>query len=208
MLKVSELSELLDRLDGEPADALESETLEFKSWDPQSQQRKTQLRSLRETVFAFVNARGGLLVLGVADRKRTRSDAIQGVGNLVADGLRRDIYDGTEPHILVEVDELQEPEGRLLVVRVPRGLPPHTTTDGVARIRIGKDSMPLTGSRIFHSPPLASLGYYGHVALGVCFRQRRLSAISTLARRVTMNDPELLSRIAMNLDAYGWEVAP
>ena len=132
MLKLSDLSELLDRLDEEPADALGSETLEFKSWDPQSQQRKTQLRSLRETVFAFVNARGGLLVLGVADRKRTRSDAIQGVGNLVADGLRRDIYDGTEPHILVEVDELQEPEGRHLVVRVPRGLPPHTTTDGVA----------------------------------------------------------------------------
>ena len=148
MLKLGEISELLDRLDGEPADALESETLEFKSWDPRSQQRKTQLRSLRETVVAFANARGGLLVLGVADRRRTRSDAIQGVGNLVADGLRRDIYDGTEPHILVEVDELQEPEGRLLVVRVPPGLPPHTTSDGVARIRIGKESKPLTGSTL------------------------------------------------------------
>ena len=148
MWKLGELGELLDRLDGEPADALESETLEFKSWDPRSQQRKTQLRSLRETVVAFANARGGLLVLGVADRKRTRSDAIQGVGNLVADGLRRDIYDGTEPHILVEVDELQEPEGRLLVVRVPPGLPPHTTSDGVARIRIGKESKPLTGSTL------------------------------------------------------------
>ena len=80
--------------------------------------------------------------------KRTRSDAIQGVGDLVAAGLRRGIYDGTEPHILVEIDELQEPEGRLLVVRVPRGLPPHTTADGVARIRIGKDSKPLTGSTL------------------------------------------------------------
>ena len=75
-------------------------------------------------------------------------DAIQGVGDLVASGLRRDIYDGTEPHILVEIDELQEPEGRLLVVRVPPGLPPHTTTDGVARIRIGKESKPLTGSTL------------------------------------------------------------
>ena len=148
MLKLSELSELLIRLDGEPADALESETLEFKSWDSQGQQRKAQVRNLRESVVAFANARGGLIVLGVADRKRTRSDAIQGVGDLVASGLRRDIYDGTEPHILVEVDELQEPEGRLLVVRVPPGLPPHTTTDGVARIRIGKDSKPLTGSTL------------------------------------------------------------
>ena len=148
MLKLSDLSDLLNRLDGEPADALESETLEFKSWDSQGQQRKAQLRSLREAVVAFANARGGLIVLGVADRKRTRSDAIQGVRDLVAAGLRRDIYDGTEPHILVEVDELQEPEGRLLVVRVPRGLPPHTTSDGVARIRIGKESKPLTGSTL------------------------------------------------------------
>lgn len=148
MLKLSELRELLGRLDGEPADALESETLEFKSWDPQGQQRKVQVRNLRESVVAFANASGGLIVLGVADRRRTRSDAIQGVGDLAASGLRRDIYDGTEPHILVEIDELHEPEGRLLVVRVPLGLPPHTTTDGVARIRIGKESKPLTGSTL------------------------------------------------------------
>ena len=148
MLKLGELRELLNRLDREPADALESETLEFKSWDSQGQQRKAQVRNLRESVVAFANARGGLIVLGVGDRKRTRSDAIQGVGDLVASGLRRDIYDGTEPHILVEIDELPEPEGRLFVIRVPPGLPPHTTTDGVARIRVGKDSKPLTGSTL------------------------------------------------------------
>ena len=49
-----------------------------------------------------------------------------GVGDLDAAGLRRDIHDGTEPHVLVEIDELQEPEGRLLAVRVPPGLPPHS----------------------------------------------------------------------------------
>ena len=148
MLALPELRKLLRRLDGGPADALESETLEFKSWDYHRQAFKNQVRDAREAVVAFANASGGLLVLGVADRKRTRSDAIHGVGDLDASSLRRDIYDGTEPHILVEVDELLEPEGRLLVVRVPPGLPPHTTTDGVARVRIGKDSKPLTGSNL------------------------------------------------------------
>jgi len=84
----------------------------------------------------------------LADWTAGHSDAIHGVADLDADALRRDIYDGTEPHILVEVSELREPEGRLLVVRIPPGMPPHTTSDGVARIRVGKESKPLTGSNL------------------------------------------------------------
>jgi len=148
MLIPGQLRNELHRLDGEPADSLESETLEFKSWNPAGSAHKAQVREIRETVVAFANAQGGLLVLGVADRKRTRAEAIHGVGSLDADGLRRDIYDGTEPHILTEIYELQETEGRVLVIRVPPGMPPHTTSDGVARIRVGKESKPLTGSNL------------------------------------------------------------
>ena len=148
MLTLDQLKTQLDRLDGEPADSLESESLEFKSWNPDGSARKGQVRAIREAVVAFANARGGLLVLGVSDGKRTRAEAIHGVAHLDVTALRRDIYDGTEPHILVEINEIQEPEGRLLVIRVPPGMPPHTTTDGVARIRIGKDSKPLTGSNL------------------------------------------------------------
>lgn len=142
------LPAILDRLEGAPADSLESETLEFDSWGAAASaaERERRIRGLRETVVAMANARGGAIVLGVADRKRTRRDAVHGVGDLAADRLRRDIYDGTEPHILVDLEEWNQPEGRLLVLRVPRGLPPHTTTDGVAKIRIGKESKPLTGS--------------------------------------------------------------
>ena len=148
MLTLADLEQLLVRLDGEPADALEDQTLEFKSWSPNGSAHKSQLREIRESVVAFANAEGGLVVLGVADGKRTRSDAIHGVSRLAEDGLRRDIYDGTEPHILTEVESLHEPEGRLVVIRVPRGLPPHTTTEGVGKVRVGKDSKPLTGSSI------------------------------------------------------------
>ena len=148
MVRETDLVEILARLDGSPADALESDRLEFKSWEPAPGDRKRRVRALREAVVAMANASGGTIVLGVADRKTTRAEAIHGVGDLDGDVLRRDIYDGTDPHILVDLESLDAPEGRLLVLRVPRGIPPHTTTDGVARIRIGKDSKPLTGSHL------------------------------------------------------------
>ena len=148
MDSIAELRQLLDRLDGQPADALESDTIEFKSWDDSPSAYKSQLKTIRETVVAFANASGGYLLLGVADGKRTRADAIHGVGPVDLDLLRRNVYDGTDPHILVEIEELAEPEGRVLAIRAPRGVPPHTTSDGVARIRIGKDSKPLTGQSL------------------------------------------------------------
>jgi ATP-dependent DNA helicase RecG len=148
MPSTSEVRGFLRRLDGERADAIESEVLECKPWDPHPRAHDSQVRDLRETVVAFANARGGTVVLGIADGKRTRHDAIQGVGQLDANDLRRRIYDGTEPHILVEVEELIEPEGRLLLVQVPRGLPPHTTSEGVGKIRVGKETKPLTGSTL------------------------------------------------------------
>lgn len=148
MLTLDQIRGQLQRLDGQPADSLESESLEFKSWNPIGSAHKAQVREIRETVVAFANARGGFLVLGVRDRRRTRAEAIHGVGALDTMALRRDIYDGTEPHILVEIQELQEPEGRILVIRVPPGMPPHTTSDGVAKIRVGSDSKPLTGSNL------------------------------------------------------------
>ncbi len=145
-LTSEELRELLKRLDGEPADALESNHLEFKSGNARGAQIRNQSRTIRESVVAFANADGGNLVLGVADGKRTRSAAIVGVQRIDINDLQRDIYDGTDPHITVDVEEVIEPEGRILIVRVPNSNQVHTTTDGMNRIRVGKESKPLTGS--------------------------------------------------------------
>jgi predicted HTH transcriptional regulator len=98
-----EVHALLRRLDSQPADSIESEELECKPWDAHPSAYDSQLRGLREAVVAFANVRDGVVILGIADRKRTRREAIVGVGQLDANELRRRIYDGTEPHILVEV---------------------------------------------------------------------------------------------------------
>lgn len=137
---------LLQRLDGEPADALESETFECMSWDPHRDARESQLRDLRERVVCFANASGGAILLGISDRKRTRREAIAGVGAVDPGELRVRVYDGTAPPILIDIEELLEPEGRLLLIRVPRGVPPHTTSEGMGKIRVGKECKPLTGS--------------------------------------------------------------
>lgn len=138
---------LLRRLEGEPADNLESEELEFKRWE---QDPKSLHKLLRETVVCLANTRGGTIVLGVRDGVRSRREAIEGIGSYDTAGLRKAVYDGTDPHILVEIEELREQEGTLLLVHVPKGMPPHTTSDGVARIRIGKECKPLTGRTFAH----------------------------------------------------------
>jgi ATP-dependent DNA helicase RecG len=184
-----EVRALLRRLDGEPADSLETETLECKGWDATPAARDRCFRELREAVVCLANARGGLILLGIADRKRTRQDAIHGVGRLDVDEVRRNIYSGTDPPILVEASELIEPEGRLLVVRVPRGIPPHTTTDGVGKIRVGKDCRPLTGSSV--SRMLFAGG------------QRDLSAELLPDASLADLDPDQIKRLAQAIEAEG-----
>jgi ATP-dependent DNA helicase RecG len=145
---IQEIRAALQRLEGSPADAIESETLECKAWDLDPKRMKEQLRDLRETVVCLANCRGGAIVLGIEDRKRNRSEAILGVGDLKIETLRKAIYDGTDLHILADVEELIEPEARVLVMHVPQGLGTHTTSEGVAKIRVGKDCRPITGSML------------------------------------------------------------
>jgi ATP-dependent DNA helicase RecG len=142
MRTLDEIRSLLGQLDGSTADELEDEDLEFKPW-PDSYRDLTSI--LKENVVCLANARGGEIVLGVRDRVRTRKEAIVGIGDFDGRLLRRSVYDGTDPHILVDLEELAEPEGNVLVVHVPRGIPPHTTSEGLGKVRIGKDCVPLTG---------------------------------------------------------------
>src|SRR5258706_11027111 len=153
VLTTDEIRTLLARLDGESADAIESDELECKEWNQAD--HKASEKTLRETVVCLANYRGGVIVLGVADKKLTRADAIVGVpSSLDRNYLSKLVYDGTDPHIRVEIEELLEPGGRrIVVIHVPCGRPAiHTTTDGVGKIRVGKECKPLKGSLLPRQP--------------------------------------------------------
>jgi ATP-dependent DNA helicase RecG len=139
-----EILALLDRLDSVSADDLETQWLDFKPW----QGPKDDMKLAAEYAACFANSEGGVLVFGVADRIRDRAQAIHGAASYDLDIWRRGIFDSTRPHLTVEIEELRVPEGtgRLLVVRVPQGQHlPYGTAQGLFKVRVGKNCMPMDG---------------------------------------------------------------
>ena len=143
-----EVVDLLTKLDAVCADELESQTLDFKEWDRQG--IKGAIALIVETVICLANGGGGTLVVGVQDRTVGRAKAILGVPDSIdVNQLKRAIYDKTDPKLTPTIDELRVPEGtgRLLIIQVYGDLPPYTDTQGYAKMRVGKDCVPLTGSK-------------------------------------------------------------
>lgn len=143
--KPEDLLVQIDRLRTETADDIESETLEIKG---QPRGRDELKRWLVDMAVCFANQRGGCLLVGIADRTKGRDNAIVGIGDASYRGLERDVYSSTDPHILIEIEELTVPEGKLLAAHIPKGIPPHTTSAGFASIRIGDSCQPLTGTNL------------------------------------------------------------
>lgn len=147
-----EIRTLLSRLDKQKASELESETLEFKEWSREWEQgeagRRKFYRLLAEYAVCFANHKGGTLVIGVREKAKGRAQAIVGCGVYHMPELRARIYDLTDPHILVESEELliDDLGARLLLIHIPQGVGIHTTTDGVAKVRVGTECKPMTGT--------------------------------------------------------------
>jgi len=137
-----DIEAILDRLEDCVADDLESEVLDFKPWldDPKRNQQVAV-----EYAACMANHLGGAIVFGVKDRVKGRAAAITGCRGYDLDTLRRAIYQDTRPNLTAEVEELPVPEGALLLVRVPRrpGDTPIGTAQGLYKVRVGKNCMPL-----------------------------------------------------------------
>lgn len=143
-----DIEALLEELEHCIADDLEDQDLDFKQWDTQS--RDKAVKKVVDMAICMANGGGGSVVFGVADRISGREQAVLGVPPEVdVNILKRAVYDQTDPHITPVFEELHVPEGtgRVLIMQVHPGMPPHTDTRGGGTIRIGKECKPLTGTQ-------------------------------------------------------------
>lgn len=145
-----EILGILQHLDKKSAADFESETLEFKGWSKEWNTNPKKLyRLLAEYAVCLANHKGGTIVLGVRDNVSGKEHAITGCGSYNLHEIRTRIYDLTDPKLLVEAEELllDELGVRLLLIHVPQGISAvHTTTEGIAKIRVGTECKPMTGS--------------------------------------------------------------
>jgi ATP-dependent DNA helicase RecG len=127
---------------GTRARDVESETLDFKTV---SRSVEDTLRDLAEAASCFANARGGVIVVGVADRPGGR-DAFVGC-ELDPVRVKRRIFELTDPRLTVLVDEVGRAGKRLLVLTVPSGPDVHAV-GGRSTERIGTSCEPMSSTRI------------------------------------------------------------
>ena len=151
-----QILKFLKQLENKKAEEFESETLDFKEW---ISDRKKLYKKLIEYAVCFANQKGGTLVLGVRDRARGREKAITGCTGYNIDEIKTNIYEATDPKILVDIEEvfIDGIGVTILLIHIPQGIGIHTTTGGTSKIRIGKDCKPLTGS--MRQKRLVELGF-------------------------------------------------
>ena len=204
-ISASDILKLLDEIEFHVADDLESQRLDFKEW--KSQSRDDAVDQVVEVAVCMANGGGGAVVFGVRDRTIGRANAIKGVPHDIDTNLlMKAVYDRTDPKITPMFEAVTVPEGtgRLIVMHILPGMPPYTDTSGKARIRIGKDCQPLTGSlrrRVmvetgvtdFTSDEIPGL-YSEHVSAAAMERLRDLAKLERGPQDlVGLSDRDLLS---------------
>lgn len=148
MYSAAQIGRLLEELEERQADDLEDQWLDFKQWNERSMSGSVDM--VVEIAVCMANGGGGTVVFGVKDWTTGRANALLGVPYEVdINRLKRAVYDKTDPRLTPDFEEIRVPEGtgRLIAMQVTGGLRPYTDTAGRAKIRIGKDCQPLTGSQ-------------------------------------------------------------
>jgi len=147
MITKQEVYQLLDKLESNIADDLESQILDVKQWNNRS--LDDNMKTMLKMAVCMANGGGGSIVFGVSDRVKGREKAILGIPtDIDITKLQKRIYEKTDPHLTPVFEDIEAPEGtkRVLLMNVYPSNPPYTTSDGTATIRQGKECLPFTGS--------------------------------------------------------------
>lgn len=149
-MELASVSKILERLNNCPARDLESQSLEFKGW---CKSEKDLSHEIGEAAVCLANTVGGLIIVGVDDKK-TGATAISPCPHpsLTVDLVRKWIWDLTKPPVECNVVRLSNllpstlglPMGDLFIVEIQKTshASGHRTTRGVSLIRIDKECRP------------------------------------------------------------------
>lgn len=139
----NKILEIISKIkNGTPAENLEDLYLDIKQFPISSQeenQKKKLASLLKEYAVAFANSEGGILLFGVNERIRGQ-EAITGCKNYNIEEMRRMVFDGTRPPIIIEIEEIMLPEGVILAIKVPKSPRVHSTSSGIKYKRVGKEN--------------------------------------------------------------------
>lgn len=137
---------VLDALDavasGIAAGDLETDTLEFTTI---GRSRNDSLTDLAEAAACLANARGGSVIVGVADHPGGPAGIVG--CNLDPALTRRAILERTDPPLTVDVTAIDRSEGHVLVIAVPEGATVHSVRNRASE-RMGNACMPMSTDRI------------------------------------------------------------
>lgn len=146
----STVAHILDNLKQCPAGNLEGQTLEFKGW---CKDEKDLSREFSEAAVCLSNADGGLIIVGVDDKKIGQG-AISHCpySSVTADWIRSRIRELTKPPVICQVVRLGDLLGNmggsaaadLFIIEVSKTTHPsgHRTNRGVSLVRADRECRP------------------------------------------------------------------
>lgn len=182
---------------------LETETLDFKTV---GRSRDDALSDLAEAAACFANARGGVVVVGVADHPGGPA-AFVGCP-LDQAKTRQAVFGRTDPHLTVDVERVVRPEGEVLVITVPQSPTLHSVKNRHAE-RIATSCMPMAAARIAQvmaersgddwsdHPTGLPLSHADPLALAIARRFLEASVDPTRQAYARLSDPDLLRALGV-----------
>lgn len=120
-------------------DAEEHLTLDFKQ--PHRDGDGETRRLLLEAALCFANSKGGLIVLGIADKVMGPPGFIG--TDLDSESIREHIYNNSRPSLMVDVHDMVYESTRLLLISVPESAEIHADGRGRAPRRVNTGCVPM-----------------------------------------------------------------